>query len=126
MENAIPDYKQVFKGTDLGDVEDATRQLMKLVEELIKTSMADTNYARACEMIKVARGELIDMDMADTYNDAIRKLKESIFSGKLDGNRKDMWRQIRENRLGLITEKESDAITQTTEEEARAVSSLLS
>lgn len=92
-----------------------------LIKEAIKTSFADILYDKASDMMRVMREELVDLDEPEVYNDFIRDLKEEVFAGNLGGNRVDMWKEIRKNKLGLLTNAESER-SEVTDEQAKAVS----
>lgn len=94
-----------------------------LIRENISTSFADMLYGKACDMMRVMREELVDLDEPDIYNDFMRNLKKDILGGDLGGNRADMWREVRKNRLGLLTKAESER-SDVTEEQAKLVSCL--
>jgi len=91
------------------------------VKRLIKTSLADLNYNRACEILRVVREEFRDYEFADVYNAKMRELKKDIFDQKLDGDREDMWWTIRKFNLGLITVEEAGDTSDVTEEQAKEV-----
>lgn len=95
--------------------------MLVFVKELITHSLADANYQRVCEMLGVVRSEMVEYDFPDFYNDTIRDLKEAIVKGELDGDRMDMWEEIRKNSLGLIVSEESDS-SKVTKEEVNNVS----
>jgi len=92
------------------------------VRELIKSSLADMNYNRACEILRVVREEFRDYEFADIYNAKLHELKKDIIDKKLDGDREDMWWTIRKFNLGLITMEEAGDTSDVTEEVAKGVS----
>ena len=94
------------------------------VKELVKTSFADVNYPRVCEILGVVRTELRELEVSEIYNNLIRGLKEDVGAGKLDGNRKDLWGVLRKSRLGLISGDEEGGDPAVTEEMTAEVSLL--
>jgi ATP-dependent DNA helicase 2 subunit 2 len=93
------------------------------VRELVKTSLADINYSRACEILRVVRDEFREYEWPEIYNDLLRELKKDIVAKKLDGDRTDMWWTIRKFSLGLLTKEEAGQSTAAVEEdEAKEVS----
>ncbi len=87
------------------------------------SSYGGSHDGQAQEKIRVMREELLGLDMPDAYNSFIKALKKSMLSGALNGDRREMWWQIRVGRLGLITAHENE-ISEVTAEEAQAVSAL--
>lgn len=107
---------------ELSTIEDATKQLGKIVASLIHDSFADINYDRAAENIRVMREELINLEEPGLYNSFLRDLRKKIDGGDLNGDRREMWRgKIIPGRLNLITQRESEA-SDVTDEEAKNVS----
>ena len=121
-DNAVPEFKQLLATTqDADGIEDAARQMTKVIESQIRHSLVDSNYGRAVEALRVMREELTAYEEAHTYNDVVRGLKKKLLSDGLDGDRQEMWWLVRRYRLGLITHKESEVST-VTDEEAKTVS----
>ncbi|PWW73440.1 SPOC domain-like protein [Tuber magnatum] len=109
--NPIPDFKNKLRTTeDLSDLEEAGKEMLAVLKELIKYSLADANYGRVCEILKVMRDEYIEYDEPGVYNKVLQGLKKAIVSGELDGNRMECWDEIRYNKLGLITKGESERV----------------
>lgn len=116
-DNAVPEFKQLLATTqDADGIEDAARQMTKVIESQIRHSLVDSNYGRAVEALRVMREELTAYEEAHTYNDVVRGLKKKLLSDGLDGDRQEMWWLVRRYRLGLITHKESEVSTVTDEE----------
>lgn len=117
--NAIPEFKRKLALTeDLGELKSAGQEMLGIMKNLIRHSLADMNYGRVCEMLKVMREEYIEFDEPTIYNDVVRELKRSIYAEELDGDREDMWSDVRINRLGLVTRGESERVD-VGEEEAK-------
>ncbi|PUU80464.1 SPOC like C-terminal domain-containing protein [Tuber borchii] len=109
--NPIPDFKNKLRTTeDLSDLEEAGKEMLAVLKELIKYSLADANYGRVCEILKVMREEYIEYDEPGMYNEVVQGLKKAIVSGELDGDRMECWDEIRYNKLGLITKGESERV----------------
>jgi ATP-dependent DNA helicase 2 subunit 2 len=120
-DNAIPEFRQLLATTeDTGAIEDASKQMITIIENYIKHSTGDSGYARAAEAIRVMREELDELEEPGIFNDFMRRLKKKILKGELGGERREMWWQIRRNRLGLI-DKKSNPQSDITEEDAKAV-----
>ncbi|KAI9717745.1 MAG: ATP-dependent DNA helicase II subunit 2 [Candelaria pacifica] len=105
-ENSVPEFKQMLATTeDLGAIQDLSKQMSEVITSQIKHSLGDSNYGRAVEGLRVMREELTALEEPGVYNEFMRDLKTKIFAGELNGERKDMWYEIRRNRLGLIDQK---------------------
>ncbi|KAK3504968.1 ATP-dependent DNA helicase II subunit 2 [Neurospora crassa] len=120
-ENAIPEFKQILEtAEDDETIETAAKQMGNIICKLVSDSFADVLYPRAAENLRVMREELINMEVPTLYNKYITKLKESLLSGNLNGDRREMWfRWIVGGRLGLITQDESE-VSEVSEKEAKA------
>ncbi|KAI9757356.1 MAG: ATP-dependent DNA helicase II subunit 2 [Candelina submexicana] len=119
-ENAVPEYKQMLAtAEDLGAIQDLSKQMSEVIISQIKHSLGDSNYGRAVEGLRVMREELTAFEEPGVYNEFMRDLKTKIFAGELNGERKDMWYEIRRNRLGLIDQKLSP-LSDVSEEMARS------
>lgn len=119
-ENPIPEFKQALDTADSEEaVRDAVRQLSTIVEAQIKDSFGDIAYGKAVEELSVMRSEMIDMEEPGAYNEFVRALKGKLLGEELGGDRKDMWYEIRKNRLGLIDKKSMNK-SSVDEEEAKA------
>lgn len=102
-QNAIPEFKRTLASTDKDEViVDAVKQMDTIIRDLITRSFGEQNYGQAQEMLGVVRGEMIEYEMVDVYNDLIRKLKDDIVGKNLGGDRKEFWWRVRIGRLGLI------------------------
>lgn len=104
LENAIPDYKQRISAEDADDevMKAATSEMFELVRELIKTSLGDLNYDRARSLLAAAREEMGKLEFFEVYNDEIKKLKTDVLGEKLDGDRMELWYQLKKYDLGLL------------------------
>lgn len=121
-ENAIPDFRQIVDAADdVSVIENAVGQLTGIIEEWIRFSLGDGNYARALEGIGVMRRECVEMEEPGLYNRFVRGLKGKLLGGELGGERGEMWWKIRGSRLGLV-EKRVSELSEVTEEEAKEVS----
>lgn len=70
------------------------------------------------------REEMIEIEEPAVYNGFIRELKRKLLAGELGGDRREMWNEIRKNRLGLVEKRHSES-SEVGEEEAKKVSFLL-
>ncbi|TLS29769.1 hypothetical protein PpBr36_00453 [Pyricularia pennisetigena] len=117
-ENSVPEFKQMLASADkVATIENAAKQMGEVVISFINTSMGDMNYDRAAENIRVMRDELVALEEPVFYNDFLKSLKTKIVSGELNGDRREMWWRIKFEKLGLITQKESE-VSSVTEDEA--------
>ena len=118
-ENAIPEFKQMLaRAEDIEHVKDAVNQMASIVENQIKDSFGDNNYARVVEELGVMRSELTELEEPVLYNEVLRQLKKKIMAEELDGDRREMWWSIRRNRVGLIDKRMSN-VSDVSEEEAK-------
>lgn len=62
------------------------------------------------------REELIEMEEPGAFNDFIRSLKRKLLAEELGGDRREMWWEIKKNKLGLIDKKSSEQSTVDEEE----------
>ena len=93
-----------------------------IVRKLIQDSFADLFYSRAAENLRVMREELINLEVPTLYNKFLKGLKQSILSGELNGDRREMWfKHIIGGQLSLITQDESE-VSVVTAAEAKEVS----
>jgi ATP-dependent DNA helicase 2 subunit 2 len=106
-QNAVPEFKQVLhaasaEDVDIDAVNDACRQLEEIIYTMIKTSVGHTKYKQSLELIRTMREECYDKGVEETFNDFIRDLKQKLLGEELNGNRDDMWFEIRRDKQGLI------------------------
>lgn len=110
-QNAIPEFKQLLEASaDAGDeaaIEDACGQLAVIIKDYIRHSVGSSGYGRATEAIRVMREECVELEQIGVFNAFLRGLKGEIMDEVLDGDRREMWFEIRRHRLGLIQAKES-------------------
>lgn len=105
--NAVPEFKQVLHAasgddTDIDAVRDACLQLQNIIHTLIKTSVGSFKYKQSLELIRTMREECYDKGVEEIFNDFLRDLKKKLLGEELNGNREDMWHEIRRDRQGLI------------------------
>jgi len=110
---------------DPNAIQDAAKQMAAIIEAQISHSLGDSGYGRAMEGLRVMREELIELEEPGVWNAFVRELKRKILKGELGGERREMWWEVRKNRLGLV-EKRVSALSDVTEEEAKEVSFFLS
>lgn len=134
--NAVPEFKQLLAtAQDPHAIEDASKQMSHIIRSLIQHSLGDSGYGRALEALRVMRDELMALEEPRSYNDFLRRLKQDLLRGALQGDRKEMWYEIRRHQLGLITAREvaevadvdmADVEGVVSDEEAKLVSWVLS
>ncbi|MCJ1369411.1 ATP-dependent DNA helicase II subunit 2 [Loxospora ochrophaea] len=118
-ENAIPEFRQMLDTTEeFGAIQDAAKQLSTIIETHIKESFGDSGYGQAVEELSVLREEMTELEEPKIYNDFITDLKKKLLADQLGGDRREMWWEIRKNKLGLI-EKRISPQSEVTEEEAK-------
>ena len=119
-ENPIPEFRQALDNAESEDsVRDAVKQLSDIVEAQIRDSFGDIAYGKAVEELSTMRSEMIEMEEPAAYNEFIRSLKGKLLGEELGGDRREMWFEIRKNKLGLI-EKKSSEQSSVDEDEAKA------
>lgn len=124
-ENPIPDFKRALASTeDIGEIEDAAKQMGTVVGSLVTDSFGDSKYAQAVECMGVMREELTNLEEPGVYNSFVRDLKKGLLSGALGGDRRDFWFTVRWSRLGLIDKDQSEA-SDVSPEQAEEVSCLI-
>ncbi|KAF7620376.1 ATP-dependent DNA helicase II subunit 2 [Aspergillus flavus] len=117
--NAIPEFKQTLaQAENIEAIKDATKQMMVIVEDQIKHSLGDANYDRVIEALGTMRDELVSYEEPASYNDFLGQLKDKLLQEKLGGDRQELWWLIRRNKLGLVTQRESDQ-SRVTDTEAK-------
>lgn len=126
--NAIPEFKQLLATTqDTAAIKDAAAQMGSIIRSFIQHSVGDSGYGRAIEAMRVMRGEMVELEEPEAWNEFLKGLKRDLVRGakELGGERREMWWLVRGNRLGLIDKKVSE-VSDVGEEEARDVSSFFS
>ncbi|KAB8078283.1 SPOC like C-terminal domain-containing protein [Aspergillus leporis] len=117
--NAIPEFKQTLaQAENIQAIQDATKQMMAIVEDQVRHSLGDANYDRVIEELGTVRDELISYEEPTSYNEFLTQLKDKLLQEKLGGDRRELWWLIRRNKLGLIVQRESDQ-SKVTEAEAK-------
>lgn len=120
-DNAIPDFKRMLETTeDVAGIKEAADQMGAIIEKLVDKSLGDREYARAVENIRVFREEMLELEEPGLFNEWMRAFKRKIMNGELGGDRREMWWEVRQNRVGLI-EKKASGLSEVTEEEAKDV-----
>lgn len=119
-DNPIPEFRQALDAAESVDaLRDAVKQLSAIIEAQITDSFGDIAYGQAVEELSTMRSEMIDMEEPEAYNGFVRALKRKLLRGDLGGDRRDMWLEMRRNKLGLIEKKTSDK-SDVDEDQARA------
>lgn len=119
-ENPIPEFRQALDAAkSVDELRDAVKQLSTVIETQIRDSFGDIAYGKAVEELSTMRSEMIDMEEPEAYNEFVRTLKRKLLGEELGGDRREMWVEIRKNKLGLIEKKISDK-SGVDEDEAKA------
>lgn len=118
-DNAVPEFKQMLASNKLDDFEsikEATKQMADITRSIITRSTGNSGYNRALENIRVMREELVELEQMDLYDDFIKDLKQNLLAGKLGGDRREFFFEIKSAKLGLITKDELDVSAVTDEQ----------
>ena len=116
-ENSIPEFRQALDTADSVEaIRDVAKQLGVIIEDQIKDSFADQAYQSAIEKLSLLREEMTDTEEPEAYNEILRRLKEKLLGGALNGDRREMWRLIKKAKLGLIPKSVSRPSTVDDEE----------
>jgi len=118
-ENAIPEFKQKVKLADNeAEIKDAIKQMGAIVREMVTNSFGDTAYDRAIEHIGVMREIAVDYECPGLFNSFMTDFKARLLSGEFNGNRRELWWQVKCIKLGLIDSNASEHSGVTPEEAA--------
>ncbi|GAP87748.1 putative ATP-dependent DNA helicase 2 subunit 2 [Rosellinia necatrix] len=118
-DKAIPEFKQkVELADDQANIEDAIKQMGAIIRDMVTKSFGDQDYDRAIEHIGVIRETAIDYEYPNLFNAFIKDFKTRLLSGEFDGNRRELWWQIKYVKLGLIDKITSEHSKVTAEEAA--------
>jgi ATP-dependent DNA helicase 2 subunit 2 len=120
--NAIPEFKQhILLALDPEPFADLVKQMKNIIFDCIRHSVGNSGYGKAIEGISAVREVMLDLEAEKTWTEFITEVKKKLLAGELGGDRKDMWYQIRVNRLGLLRKKEYDGLDLgVSEEDAKA------
>ena len=120
--NPIPEFRQALDQTSsVADIRDAATRLGIIIEEQIRDSLGDLNYARAIAEMNIMREEMLDMEEPECWNGFLKGLKGKILKGELGGDRDEMWGLMQKERVKLIGKGES-GVSEVTDEQAKEVS----
>ncbi|KAI3336693.1 Ku70/Ku80 N-terminal alpha/beta domain-containing protein [Xylariaceae sp. AK1471] len=122
-DNAIPEFKQKVELADnQADVEDAIKQMGGIIRDIVTKSFGDKDYDRALEHIGVMRETAIDYEYPGLFNFFMKDFKTRLLSGEFDGNRRELWWQVKGAKLGLIDSNASEHSKVTPQEAAEFLS----
>lgn len=111
-ENAIPEFRQMLEAIeDPSGIADAAKQFSDIIEANITRSFGDVIYEQVIAQLDVLREELRELEEPELWNDFLQALKSKLLSGKLGGDRKELWYMIRLEKLGLVTTQEEGGQT---------------
>lgn len=112
--NAIPEFKQSLDSTGQEEViKDLVSQMSRIIRDKITNSFADRDYEMALELLGTVREQMKEYEFPELYNDVVRDLKTKLLAEELGEDRREMWRMIRSNRLGLIENRFSEGSSVT-------------
>ncbi|KAI9721872.1 MAG: ATP-dependent DNA helicase II subunit 2 [Chrysothrix sp. TS-e1954] len=118
-DNAIPEFKQIMLNAEsISVTKDAVTQFGKIVEDWVKNSMGSSAHGRVIEALGVIREECVEIEEPGVFNDFVRSFKKKISDGELNGDRRELWWEIRKSKLGLIDKKLS-SVSKIEEAEAK-------
>lgn len=109
----------------IADIKEAADQMGPIIEDLVRHSLGDREYARAVENIRVLREEMLELEEPGLFNDWYKAFKQKLMEGELGGDRVEMWWELRKNKVGLI-DKKASSVSEVNEEEAQEVRLVLS
>ncbi|KAI1822319.1 Ku70/Ku80 N-terminal alpha/beta domain-containing protein [Xylaria intraflava] len=116
-DNAIAEFKQKMDlAENQADIEDSIKLMGAIICDIVTKSFGDQGYDRAVEHIGVMRETVIDYECPDLFNFFMKDFKTRLLSGEFDGNRRELWWQVKGARLGLISSDESEHSKVTPEE----------
>lgn len=101
---------------------EAAKQMGDTIRQLTTNNTGNINKDRIIENMGVFREYMINYEEPKLFNDFIADFKKRLFSGEL-GEAREMWRDIRRARLGLIDQTSSEH-SKITAEEASKVSAV--
>ena len=79
-----------------------------IAEKFVSDSLGDMNYPRVIEIMRVFREEMADLEAEGMWNEWLRGFKDKLLGGKLEGDRREMWWEVRKIRLGLLVAKDEE------------------
>ncbi|KAK5074008.1 ATP-dependent DNA helicase yku80 [Lithohypha guttulata] len=119
-QNAIPEFKRFFSAPDDDAlVKEAVVQMGKIIEDKVRTSLGDSNYDLAIEMLGVVRQEMLELEFSELYNEMMHSLKGKIVKEELGGDRREFWWKVRVLKMGLIDSEQSENSTVSKEDAAK-------
>lgn len=119
--NAVPEFKQFLEDADTDKaVADAVNQMIDIIigDKGFLSGAEDTENERALEHIRVLRGEMVEYEFPDIYNNFIKDLKTRVLKNEF-GERREFWVKLSHNRLGLIDHETVEASDVSPEEAAQ-------
>lgn len=93
----------------MNQIEAAAKQMGDIIRLVITDSNGPEKYPQAMECLGVMREELVEMEEPGFYNSFARDLKRALLSGALGGDRREFWLQMRQSKLGLISQDQSES-----------------
>ena len=117
---AIPHFMRMLrKPKDSSTMPRAAAQMGSIVEQHISESFGDKRYIMTLEIMRVFRKEMTELEEPKLWNDWMKEFKGKLLGEKLGGDRRELWWEMRKERLGLIDNK-TEGTSEVSEEEAAA------
>lgn len=98
---------------------DAAKQIGEVIRQLATNSFGDMNNDRVIENMGVFREYMINYEEPKLYNDFVVDFKKRLLSGEMNGDRSNLWNQIRRAKFGPIDNTLSEESKITPEEAAK-------
>lgn len=111
--NPVPEFRQMIASVQQReDIQPLVQQMGDIIKDIIRCSVADLQYSRAIECLRVLREDCITFEAFEFYDSFIRELKSFT-----EADRRDFWSRVRKDKLGLVLPSE-DSRSKTTIEES--------
>ncbi|KAK6511954.1 ATP-dependent DNA helicase II subunit 2 [Arthrobotrys musiformis] len=111
--NPIPEFRQMIASAqETGDIQSLVQQMGDIIKDTIRHSLADLQYSKAIECLRILRDDCITFEAFELYDSFIRELKSFT-----EADRRDFWSRVRKDKLGLVLPGE-DSRSKTTIEES--------
>ncbi|CAO3655477.1 unnamed protein product [Mucor hiemalis] len=103
----IDDYKKLLaEEGDEDNVEVANNLMHDVIFKMMETSFRDQLYPKICDCLEAMRETCAKEDEASTYNRFMHEIKAWIDTSNTETTRYELWKMLKERKLGLITNEE--------------------
>ncbi|KAK6529171.1 ATP-dependent DNA helicase II subunit 2 [Arthrobotrys megalospora] len=110
--NPVPEFRQMIASVQQReDIKPLVQQMGDIIKDTIRHSVADLQYSRAIECLRILREDCITFEVFELYDTFIRELKSFT-----EADRRDFWSRVRKDKLGLVLPSEDGRSTITIEE----------